>query len=138
MASARIQRWAILLGGYHYRIEYKPGQQNEYADTFSRLPLSTIPQEVPIPPEIIHMMEHIDTTPVSVSQICTQTAHDPTLSRVTQFVMNGWAASHNLPLEFQPFVERKSELSILDNCLLWGSRVVVPPKLRDRVFTRAL
>ena len=36
-----------------------------------------------------HMMEHIDTTPVSVSQIRTQTAHDPTLSRVTQFVMNG-------------------------------------------------
>ena len=46
------------------------------------------------------MMEHIDTTPVSVSQIRTQTAHDPTLSRVTQFVMNGWAASHNLVLEF--------------------------------------
>ena len=76
------------------------------------------------------MMEHIDTTPVSVSQIRTQTAHDPTLSRVTQFVMNGWAASHNLPLEFQPFVKRKSELSIQDNCLL----VVVPPKLRDRVL----
>ena len=48
--------------------------------------------------------------------------------------MNGWAASHNLPLEFRPFVKRKSELSIQDNCLLWGSRVVVPPKLRDRVL----
>ena len=81
MASARIQRWAILLGGYHYRIEYKPGQQMQmHADAFSRLPLSTIPQEIPIPPEIIHMIEHIDTTPVSVSQIRTQVAHDPTLS----------------------------------------------------------
>ena len=29
MASARIQRWAILLGGYHYHIEYKPGRQNK-------------------------------------------------------------------------------------------------------------
>ena len=133
MASARIQWWAILLGGYHYHIEYKPGQQNAKADAFSRLPLSTTPQEVPIPPEIIHMMEHIGTTPVSVSQIRSQTAHDPTLSRVTQFVMNGWAASHDLPPEFQPFVKHKSELSIQDNCLLWSSRVVVPPKLRDRV-----
>ena len=69
MASARIQRWAILLGGYHYRIEYKPGQQNGNADAFSRLPLSTTPREVPTPPELVYMMEHIDTTPVTVSQI---------------------------------------------------------------------
>ena len=45
--------------------------------------------------------------------------------------MNGWAASHNLP---QSFVKRKFELSTQDNCLLWGSRVIVPPKLRDRVL----
>ena len=53
MTSARIQQCAILLGGYRYRIEYKPGQQNANADAFSRLPLSTIPQKVPTPPEII-------------------------------------------------------------------------------------
>ena len=76
MASARIQHWAILLGGYRYRIEYKPGQQKANADAFSRLPLPTTPQEVPTPPDVIHMMEHIDTT-VSVSQIRTQTGHDP-------------------------------------------------------------
>ena len=89
MASTRIQRWAILLGGYHYHIEYKPGQQNTNADVFSQLPLTTTPLEVPTPPEVIDMMELIDTTPVSVSQIRTQTAHDPTLSRVKEFVTNG-------------------------------------------------
>ena len=133
MASARIQRWAILLGGYHYRIEYKPGQQNGNADAFSRLPLSTTPREVPTPPELVHMMEHIDTT-VTVSQIRTQTDYDLTLLKVKQFVMNGWAATHNLPPEFQPFVKREYELSIQNNCLLWGSRVIVPPKLRKRVL----
>ena len=80
------------------------------------------------------MMEHIDTTPVTVSQIRTQTDRDPTLSKVKQFVMNGWAATHNLPTEFQPFVKREYELSIQNNCLLWGSRVIVPPKLRERVL----
>ena len=134
MASARIQRWAILLGGYHYRIEYKSGQQNANADAFSWLPLSTTPLEIPTPPEVIHMMELIDTTPVSVLQIRTQTAHDPTLSRVKEFVMNGWTATHILPPEFQPFVTRELELSIQNDCLLWGSRVIVPPKLRDRVL----
>ena len=134
MASARIQRWAILLGGYHYHIEYKPGQQNANADAFSRLPLSTTPQEVPTLPEVMHMMELIDTTPVSVSQIWTQTAHNPNLSRVKEFVMNGWTDIHTLSPEFQPFVTRELELSVQNDCLLWGSRVVVPPKLRDRVL----
>ena len=114
----RIQRWAILLGGYHYRIEYKPGQQNANADAFSWLPLSTTPQEVPTPPEVIHMMELINTTPVSVSQ-----------TRVKEFVMNDWTAVHTLPPEFQPFVKHELELSIQNDCLL-----LVTPKLRDRVL----
>ena len=80
------------------------------------------------------MMELMDTTPVSVSQIRIQTAHDPTLSRVKEFVMNGWTATDTLSPEFQPFQRRKLELSIQDGCLLWGSRVLVPPKLRDRVL----
>lgn len=30
-----------------------------------------------------------------------------------------------------PFIRRRAELSIQNGCILWGSRVVVPPKLRD-------
>ena len=112
----------------------KPGQQNANADAFSRLPLSITPLKVPTPPEVIHMMELIDTTPVSVSQIRTQTAHDPTLSRVKEFVMNGWIATHTLSPEFQPFVTCALGFSIHNDCLLWGNRVIVPPKLRDRVL----
>ena len=62
MISARIQQWAILLGGYHYRIEYKPGQQNTNTDAFSRIPLLTVPENVPTPLDIVHMMELLDTT----------------------------------------------------------------------------
>ena len=52
-------------------------------------------------------------------------------SKVKQFMMNGWTATENLPPEFQPFVKRKYELN---NCLLWGGRVVVPLKLRDNFY----
>ena len=131
MVSARIQRWAILLGGYHYHIEYKPGRQNANADAFSRLPVLNMPKQVPVPPEIVHMMDNA--TPVTVSQIRTQTVHDPTLSRVMQFVMHGWTTTDNLPPEVKPFLRRKFELSVQNNCLLWGGRIIVPPKLRDTV-----
>jgi len=84
MALARIQWWTILLGGYHYHIEYKPGQEHANANAFSRLPLSAMQQDIPTPPEVVHMMEHLDTTSVLVSQIRTQTAWYPTLSSVKE------------------------------------------------------
>ncbi|XP_037521291.1 uncharacterized protein LOC119398520 [Rhipicephalus sanguineus] len=39
MAAARIQRWALYLGGYRYKLEYAPGRQLLNADALSRLPL---------------------------------------------------------------------------------------------------
>ncbi len=39
MASARIQRWALLLSAYDYSISYKAGKDNTDADALSRLPL---------------------------------------------------------------------------------------------------
>ena len=36
--------------------------------------------------------------------------------------------------EFRPFIRRKDELSVSDRVLLWGSRVIVPPKVCERVI----
>lgn len=36
--------------------------------------------------------------------------------------------------EFVPFVNRKEELSVENDCILWGFRVVVPQKLRKKVL----
>ena len=41
MASGRIQRWDLILGGYGYSIRYKEGKDMANADALSRLPLKT-------------------------------------------------------------------------------------------------
>ena len=133
IALARIQRWAILLGGYHYTIECKPGPSNANADTFSRLPLAIHPQEVPVSPEVVHLMERLEITPASASQVCMQTARDPLLSKVKRYIMLGWPLTKKLPPELLPFLKRKDKLSIQDDCLMWGGRVVVPFKLQKKV-----
>ena len=69
MASARIQRWAITLSAYNYSIEYKPGQCNSNADALSRLPLPDTPVEIPTPADTVFLLDHINSTPVTVALI---------------------------------------------------------------------
>ena len=33
-----------------------------------------------------------------------------------------------------PYTRRKDELTIQNGCLLWASRIIVPPKLRSRLL----
>ncbi|XP_049525590.1 uncharacterized protein LOC125946427 [Dermacentor silvarum] len=39
IAAAQIQRWALFLGGYQYKLQYVPGKQLLTADALSRLPV---------------------------------------------------------------------------------------------------
>ena len=131
LASACIQRWSWTLGAYHYNIEYKPGQHNGNADMLSRLPLPETPTDIPMPGETILVIDMLLSLPVTVEQIRQWTTHDPILSRVRALVQQGWQDTDDVALK--PFQRRKYELSIHDGCLLWGSRVVVPPQGRDKV-----
>ena len=69
MASARIQRWALTLGSYDYSIEYKPGDHHSNADCLSRLPLPNTPKEVPVAPEIVALINTLNSTPVTAAVI---------------------------------------------------------------------
>ena len=134
MASGRIQRWALTLGAYDYRIRYRQGKSNANADALSRLPLPMADREVPQPAEVIHLMEHLSTTPLSSSQIKLWTDSDPTIAKVRQWVLEGWPDSTETSEELQPYVRRKLELSVEGGCVLWGCRVVVPGKGRERAL----
>ena len=90
MASGRIQRWALILGGYNYSIRYKPGKGNANADALSRLPLPAKEYDVTKPAELVQPLEHLSTTPVSSSQVKTWTDTDPVLAKVRRWVEEGW------------------------------------------------
>ena len=57
------------------------------------------------------------------------TEKDPLLSRLCRFVISVLPAD-DLGKEFQQFVSRQKELSVLNGCLLWVSRLIIPPEGR--------
>lgn len=135
MASSRIQRWAIKLSCYQYTIRYKTGKTLSNADAFSRLPRSITTSSDCLPGDLVHLVDHLSTTTISCSNIKAWTDSDPVLSKVRRYIQTGWVDGEQGE-EFKPVRKRQKELSVLDGCLLWGSRVIVPPQGRDRVLRK--
>ena len=136
MASSRIQRWALTLSAYNYRIVFKSGDSQANADAFSRLPLSESTADVPVPGDTIFMLETLRTgdSPVTATEIKSWTDKDPILSHVRNMALTGWQAHANNEVTFRPYKQRECELSVQDGCVLWGHRVVIPPAGREAVM----
>jgi len=60
---------------------------------------------------------------------------NPILSKVHQFVLNGWLGnSDEIPEVFKPFYHRRDELSCEQGCLLWGTRLVIPKRFQGHIL----
>ena len=131
-ASPRIQRWGVILRGYEYHIEYKPGSEHQNADCLSRLPLR---ETVPIEDDcMVLTLKNIEEHKLlTADEIAEWTKRDPIISNVYDFILRGWPNGENDP-KFAAYRVRKEELSVQGGVVLWGSRVVIPPQGRDYVL----
>jgi len=132
-ASGRIIRWSLQLAAYNYRLVYKPGSKIANADCLSRFPLQVTYPEPPKVGEEVLLLEHLALTTVCAEDIRRWTDRDPVLARVRSLILKGWGEEGKSEELLRPYYSKKSELSVLDGCVLWRSRVVVPPPGRDRV-----
>lgn len=135
LAAARVQRWCLELSAYTYEVKHRPASTQGNVDALSRLPLSEKDQQADIAGEEARAVNLVALTslPVTAKQITQGTRTDPVLSRVTHFLREGWP--NEIQEEWKPFHKRRMELSIEEDCLLWGMRVVIPGKFRQQLLT---
>ena len=105
------------------------GKDQVSADLLSRLPLPEAPKEVPVPADTILLMEYLQDSPTTAAQIKSWTDRDPLLSRVCKILLHGWRATDDQTMK--PFQQRRD---VQDACILWGSRVVIPPPGRPKII----
>ena len=96
------------------------------ADALSRAPIPESPSTVPDPGDLVFLINHPSRAIVTADQIKLWTETDPLLSKVYCPVKQGWSITEP-QASLQPYYRRKEELSIQQGCLLWGTRVVIPP-----------
>ncbi|XP_064090807.1 uncharacterized protein LOC135204583 [Macrobrachium nipponense] len=133
IASGRIIRWSLVLSGYDYKLKYKPRCKIPNADCLSRFPMQINEFEPANAGEEVLLLEHVDTTNVNSSDIRRWTDRDPVLSQVRSCILNGWDNNFELNEDYKPYVSRKNELTLLQGCILWGNRIIVPLQGRYKV-----
>ena len=146
LESGRIQRWALTLSSYQYKIVHRPGKEIFNADGLSRLPLPKshsvgyplplpkshsighplpLPKShsvgPPLPADIVGLIHYLNSTPLTVKEIRKETYRDPILTQVCNLVKFGWHTDDSPAVEFLPYHQQKDELSVAQGCLLRGN-----------------
>ena len=76
----------------------------------------------------IYNLSFVNDIPVSAINIATETRKDTILAQVCEYVMVGWP--NYVSNELKWYFMKRNELSMEQGCLLWGYRVVIPPKFQ--------
>lgn len=108
VANGRLQRWAIFLAAYDYKIVYKKGSKLGNADALSRLPL---PSENDVNHQSINTFSEQKYT--DSKEIAAETKDDEILSQICVFVQNNW------PMQMSDEIRLYFHKKIVAHCGKW-------------------
>ena len=109
LAAACLQRWALILSAYSYSIKFRSTCAHANADGLSRLSLGT--QHAPaLSCNYSFAVGQIQALPVTAEQVASATRTDVVLSKVYNYVTQGWPSI--VEEETQPYWKWKEELSV--------------------------
>jgi len=133
MTAARIQRWAIILSAYNYTLQYRTGIENGNADFASRFPTDNSCKEETSSITNNILLTELEHSPVTAEEVKRYSRLDPIISKVIYYVHETWP--DKIDEQCKPYLRRRHELHVEDNRLHWGSKVIIPFQLRDKVLS---
>lgn len=140
----RLQRWALTLLLYDFEIRYISTDSFGHADVLSRLINRRIRPDEEIVIANLEMEcsirsvinESLEGFPLSFKMVQAETRADDTLQQVIRFVNTSWPSKKTdlSDPQVQQFYLRRDSLTVVADCVMYGERLVIPPKFRKRVL----
>ncbi|XP_061715253.1 uncharacterized protein K02A2.6-like [Cydia pomonella] len=144
VSANRLQRYAMFLSGYNYKIEYVRSADNN-ADFLSRACLpgpagargeaarcATATTDIPDRASYINFV--VDgNLPVTLTELRQHTERDTILQKVIHFILNGWPKKVSEEA-LKPYYLCRLQLSYENGCVMRGHKVVIPAKLQSVIL----
>ncbi|CAL8106073.1 unnamed protein product [Orchesella dallaii] len=158
--ATRLHHWSLYLSQFQYDVIYRKSADHGNADALSRVPInevrmttanrsgrsqskkhddddehtSTLENGVEA---IIHALaeEQTGVLPVTAAKIRKATRCDSVLSKVLQYNEVGWPSEIDKDqAELSSYFTRKDEISVIQDIVMWGVRVIIPKVLRKQML----
>ncbi|XP_055918537.1 uncharacterized protein K02A2.6-like [Eupeodes corollae] len=136
----RLQRWALILMMYDFNIQYVSTKEFGFVDVLSRLldTKSELDEEVVIANTKFEedfstcLLNVIEVLPINFEMVKSATKKSNLLQSVISQMNSGWKFKN--PPEMVPFYNRRDGLAVIDGCLMFNDRIVIPFCLRKRIL----
>ena len=134
----RIQRLLMRLQRYDLAVSYTPGKYLVAADALSRAPekmtwQSSTMEQVPLYVNMV--VQSLPVTDQRLTQIRQATIQDPSMDTLKTVILGGWPqAKQNCRKEVCPYWNVRNELSVVDDVVFRGTRIVIPIALRREIL----
>lgn len=126
MAATRIFNYAHFLSGFDYKVEFRRTHDHSNADFLSRFPYEK--QQIHHTDNTtIFYLNQIEKMPVTSMEISMESLKDESIKNIIQALKTG--------RDLEELGYKNHEFSIQDNCLMKGSRVVIPQTLQPKVLS---
>ena len=138
VAPRRWQRMLLRLQGYEINLVYRSGKSMELSDTLSRAYLQT---EIPTPfekeVELVSSMECLSLAAARLDDIRVSTEADEGMKELKNVILKGWPEKRSdVSRNVSQYFGVRDELTVQDELVYRGQRVVVPQSLRKRMVQR--
>ncbi|VDP77814.1 unnamed protein product [Schistosoma curassoni] len=122
-------------------IKYQPTTDFGQADALSRLIGSQVKQKedtlvaaIELETEVHRVLEDaVDGLPVTFKAIKEATENDKTLREVSGYLLTKWP-NRRFQGEMLQYFRRRDSLMMVDSCIMFGDRIIVPKVLRYKVL----
>lgn len=136
----RVLSFRLQLDRFTYSIHHVPGKHLHIADALSCAPSTSTGHDANLEELAELLLEtSIDQLPASRERLEVYRAaqhSDSTCVTLMQYCRNGWPTKHSIDPATKPYWEVRGELTIGDNLLLRGSRIVIPESLQAETLRK--
>ena len=130
-APRRLQNLLLKAMEYDFSLSYKPGKEIPVSDALSRTPLPETEQNQ------VNLVTYLPIKGTYLQQVQTETNKDGDMKMLKEMIIQGWPSQKDeLVPCLLPYFSIRDELSVQDQVIIRGSRIVIPKMLRRDVMKK--
>ena len=132
LAPPRLRGMLRSVADYDFTLLYRPGKEMVLPDALSRLSQA---DKTEVKGTHVRIHELIDVSQSRLEKLQRETEADEVLQKIKKLVKSGWPKRRrSLELVIRPYWGMRNDISIVDDLLMAGSRIIIPQSSRSQVL----